>query len=176
MEEIINKKIVIETIGNQLEVSLLPFGFKFVKSKHHLIRKYKGGFDKILLSTITGYPHSHQELDIQFSIRIDEVENILEKFYDGRFRNMSYAKASNTYSTNYIFLKDKNDKTFHTDNHLKCELCQISVISKKNEFVLHTTKDIKNAASFLENFIELRVFRFFEQHKNIKYLNKNSKI
>lgn len=175
MEEIITKKTVIETIGKELEIKLNSYGFKFVKSKQHLIRKNKEGFDRILLDTISGYPYNHQELVIQFVVRINKVENIIELFYDGRFRNMEFAKISGTDFTDYEHLKEENDKTFYSDSYLKCELCKASGTSLDKEFVLHNKKDIEKASSFLKDFVELKGLHFFEQNKSIEYLNKKIK-
>lgn len=172
METTITKKAVIETIGKKLESKLNSYGFKFVKSKQHLIRTYKGGFDRILLFTNTGYPFSHQELGIDFEIRINAVENIFEKFYNGRFRNMEFAKISTTNSIDYIHLKSEVDKSFYSDSYLECELCKSSATDIETEFILHNESDIEKAGSFLMKFIELRAFDFFEKNKKIEYLNK----
>ena len=176
MEEIITKKTVIETVGKELETKLNSYGFKFVKSKQHLIRKYKGGFDRILLYTITGFPYSHQELGVQFMVRIDKVESIIEKFYNGRFRNMEFAKLFNTDFINYECLKKEKDKSFYSASSLKCELCKTSETDLDKElFVLHNKEDIQKVSSFLKDFIELRGLRFFEQSKDIEYLNEKVK-
>lgn len=176
MEEIITKKKVIETIGKELEIKLNSYGFKFVKSKQHLIRKNKEGFDRILLDTITGYPYSHQELRVQFMVRINKVENIIELFYDGRFRNMEFAKISDTDFTDYKHLKNEKDKSFYSASYLECELCKTSRTDlDKGLFILHNKKDIEKAGSFLKDFIELKVLDFFEQSKSIEYLNEKVK-
>lgn len=172
-KEILTKKIVIETLAQELEIKFSTYGFKYVKSKQHLIRKFNGGFDRILFTTNTGSPYSHQELKISFMTRIDAVSNIVDKFYDSRFRNMAFSKLASTVSSDYESLKQKGGESFIPSSKFNCGLCQ--QVPSDNEFILHNLKDIHDASIFLDAFIHHRVFSFFKKNKDLNYLNDNFK-
>ncbi|MEM7487428.1 MAG: hypothetical protein AAF348_19655 [Bacteroidota bacterium] len=173
MEEIITKKKVIETIGFELETTLKPYRFKFVKTKDSLIRKHKDGFDKILFYATSGYPYSHQELGVQFMVRLNDVENVVGKFYDDRFRNMEYAKDYYSIGVDYRELKEKNDISFEVKGSSSCNLCKR--IDRDIEFIIHNEDDLKRLSIYLGNFIESKALDFFEKSKDIAWLNDHYK-
>ncbi|MFL0097229.1 hypothetical protein V3A08_05455 [Tenacibaculum maritimum] len=170
MEKIITKKQVINKIGQELELGLKIYGFRFLKSKSMLKRKTKQGYDAIILSTYDMYPHSHQELFIQFSFRIDKVEEIVNKFYDERFMNPEFHKSSRTYSLNHESLMNDYKIEFNSLNN-QCDICKPE---KEKKLVLHSEEDIVKLIPLLINFIKIKGLTFFEVNYNLDYLNNVS--
>ncbi|MFL0203175.1 hypothetical protein, partial [Tenacibaculum maritimum] len=143
MEEIITQKKTIEGIGKNLEVNLKEYGFKFVKSKSALVRKTKDGFDKILLHTYDTYPYSHQDLFLQFSSRINVVQEIVNMFYDERFMNIKFHRSRTTIGIDYINLMGDFKIDFNGYNP-KCDICLQRIKSgsdTEGKFAIHTEKD-----------------------------------
>lgn len=180
MEKIITKRIVINTLGKNLEHNLKEYGFKFVKSKDSLIRKTKDGFDKILMHTYDTYPYSHQDLFLQFSSRINDVENIMNKFYDERFMNVEYHKTTTTNSIDYNKLKGSSEINFKGYNP-KCDICvqsrKLEPEEEEKKFAIHTEQDIEIITPLIVDFIKDKVFDFFNFNHDLKKLNdfyKNS--
>lgn len=175
MEKIITKNLVIKTVGTKLAKEFSADGFKYVKSKQELIRKYKGGFDKIDFTTYDMYPISHQELSVSFKKRLDIVENIVNKFYDGRFINPKFHKDTITIYPDVDLNKEIYTIKFKSENNLNCEICSKSENIKTEAFILHTEEDIENIINSLIPFIREKILLFFKANDDLQYVNKKEK-
>lgn len=171
MEEpkIISKKEVLETIGFRLEDSLSSYGFKYIKSKSHLIKKFNGGFYRILFTTYDGFPVSHQELNIQFIVRLNEIEEIVSRFYNERFRNPEFSKLSDTINCDFNCI---NKGVLENILPPKPDLCKLCKKDNNRYFVIHESGDIDIAAEQLKSFIKSNGLDFFEKFTNTQKLNE----
>lgn len=171
MEKIITKQEVINGVGKGLESNLKEHGFRFVKSKSSLIRKTKDGFDKIVLTTYDSYPHSHQDLFLQFSSRINLVQDIVNKFYDQRFMNVKYHKSKATISVDYKNIKN----TSGIDYNGYDSMCNICVLNKElnleDKFTVHNKNDIDIIVPLITRFVEVIAFDFFDENHDLNKLN-----
>ena len=175
MDSVITKNQVIHTIGTKLSEEFSAEGFKYIKSKKDLIRKTKNGFDKIVFSTYDSYPISHQVLSLGFLKRLNAVEDIVNQFFDERFRSPDFSKSSTTVVSNQVLLNNKMSYNFKPEMINNCLICKGIINPNEDGFILHTEKDIKNISNYLITFIQDQVLPFFEANNDLSYINKNQK-
>jgi hypothetical protein len=72
------KRYVYEQIAKNLDAALKIDGFKFIKSKERIIRHHSSGFDVVIFHIVDYNPVF--EIDFFLRTRIDEVENIVNRF------------------------------------------------------------------------------------------------
>ena len=98
------KKYVLEQIGLKLSVELKPYGFRFIKSKNHIIKQIKSGFDLIEYRIIDYTPIFLIELAL--AIRLNTVEDIVNRFLGEEIMNPQGKPSTLTSGISFHFLMD----------------------------------------------------------------------
>ena len=92
-------------------------GFKYIKSKEHIIRKHNIGFDVIFIRVIDYNPIF--QLESSVAVRINEVENIVNLFYGKGFMNPVFHPLTTTTSTSYRALTGSNKDYFEVSSEME---------------------------------------------------------
>ncbi|WP_273134086.1 hypothetical protein [Culturomica massiliensis] len=98
------KKYVLEQIGLKLSEELKPYGFRFIKSKNHIIKQIKSGFDLIEYRIIDYTPIFLIELAL--AIRLNTVEDIVNRFLGEEIMNPQGKPSTLTSGISFHFLMD----------------------------------------------------------------------
>lgn len=139
------KRYVFTEIAKSIEKRVKPNGFKYVKSNERILNKYSSGFDVIIL-TVLDYAPVFQ-LQMSLRVRINKVENIVNKFIPNR--NPKFMKFTETIGTSYMVLSG----------------------AKENHIEIETKKELDNAINELTKLIQEKGLVFFDKHRNIEIVN-----
>lgn len=117
------KKYIREQIGLKLSEELESYGFRFVKSKNHIIKKIKSGFDLIEYRIIDYAPIFPIELAL--AIRLNIVEEIVNRFLGEEIMNPQGKNSTLTLGISFNFLMDNyNDIKVGNEEELNNVICE----------------------------------------------------
>lgn len=141
------KKHVFTEIAKRIEERFKLDGFKFIKSNGRILNKYSSGFDVIILKVLDYAPAF--QLQMSLRVRIDSVENIVNKFQEYSFASPKFMKFTETIGTSYMVLSG----------------------AKENHIEIESEEELDNAINELVKLIQDKGFAFFEKHRNIEMVN-----
>jgi hypothetical protein len=169
----LTKRKVETELLNQIEGYLKPFGFKKRKTEGTAVINYTDyGFDSVVFRVIDYMP----EFWIEFSLRIrlDIVENIVNKFY--RNFNQEFSKSTVTDSYGY-YLMTGNDLR----QGIRTERDLINVIDEFKELINNKGfnywekyRDIKNLFNrklYWFKFHSDEIYKYWKERYDFKYMN-----
>lgn len=139
------KRFVFNEIAGRLAESLKVEGFKFVKSNRRILRAYPSGFDVIIFNIVDYYPCF--QIDTFLGIRLNEVEEIVNKFVPNR--NPAFMKFTETLGTSYMVLSG----------------------AKENYIEIKTEEELSRAISELTTLIKSKGLRYFENYRSPESVN-----
>lgn len=141
------KRYVFTETAKRIEESFKTEGFKFIKSNGRILNKYPTGFDVVILKVLDYAPTF--QIETFLGIRINQVEEIVNKFQEYSFASPQFMKYTETISTSYMVLSG----------------------AKENHIEIETEKELDNAIDELTELIQGKGLAFFEKHRNIETIN-----
>lgn len=143
----ITKRYVFSETAKRIEDSLKTEGFKFLKSNGRILNKYPEGFDVIILSILDYAPVFQIQMSLR--VRINQVEEIVNKFQEYSFASPQFMKFTETIGTSYLVLSG----------------------AKENHVEVKSEEELDNAINELIKLIQDKGLAFFEKHRDIKTVN-----
>lgn len=137
-----------EVLTKKMSESLKHLGFRYVKSKSSIIRSYKGGFDRIIIS-VTDYNPVFWPFMTLMS-RIDKVENIVN-----------------------LFMEDVMNKDFM--NITPTSITTLKDLSGIEYFKVQTEEELNHVSQFFISLIAEKGINYFDQHHDIVFVNNERK-
>ena len=145
------KRYVFTETAKRIEESLKTEEFKFIKSNGLILNKYPTGFDVVILKVLDYAPIF--QIETYLGIRIDQVEEIVNKFQEYSFASPQFMKYTETVGTSYMALSG----------------------AKENIIEIETEKELDQAIDELINIIREKGLAFYEKHRDIKLVNRKKK-
>ncbi len=146
-----NKKQVSNLVKQGISEALKENGFQFIKSKERILRNHEAGFDVIYARIIDYNPVFQIEFSI--AIRLEKVENIINKFLGEDIVNSNYKSLTTTIASSYDMITDSNE----------------NYIEIKNE------QELNEALQKLISIVKQKGLIFFNKYRNLNTTNQLKK-
>lgn len=146
-----NKKQVTNLVRQGISEGLKEDGFKFIKSKERILREHEAGFD-VIYARIIDY-NSVFQIEFSIAIRLNAVEEIVNKFLNDEIRN----PAGNSLTTTIVSSYD------------------IMTNSKENYIEIKNEKELEAAIRSLLVLTKDKGLAFLNKYKNFQVANKYRK-
>jgi len=145
------KKYVFTETAKRIEEKFKSNGFKFVKSNCRIINKYPSGFDVIIIKVLDYAPVF--QLQMSLRVRINQVEDIVNKFQEYSFASPQFMKYTETEGVSYMVLSG----------------------ARENYIEIETEKELDKAINEFIKIIQDKGLAFFEKHRNLEIVNAEKK-
>jgi hypothetical protein len=139
------KRFVFNETAIRLAEGLKEDGFKFIKSSSRILRTHSLGFDVVILHIVDYWPNF--QIDTFLGIRLNEVEDIVNKFIPNR--NPAFMKFTETLGTSYMVLSG----------------------AKENYIEIKTEEELSNAINELITLVKNKGLKYFGDHRSIEVVN-----
>jgi hypothetical protein len=145
------KSFVINKTYRRIAEGLKDQGFEYKKSNERILKKITGGFYGITLHIVDYRPIF--QIEIYLGIRIDAVEEIVNRFLEYTFASPEFMKFTETIGTTYKVLNGS------LENHIE----------------IKSETELENGIDILIKTILSKGFEFFAQKSNQETLNSLKK-
>jgi hypothetical protein len=163
MEEIasISRSKAFEILANDLIPYLDNLGFKYAKTKQIFIKNTEFGFLKIAVVGSNYWP-LNVEINLVYSIRFNEVENLRSKYIDSRFGN--FTKQNYAGWTTIYRRTDLHEQKLE----LKRERPEMAKYSDIDDGITVTTEqDVKAVSHYFIDSINNTAIPFFSEFSKL---------